>query len=89
MEGIVQSLAGDSGMRIVIGGDWSTGLGLDTDLDSALLNARLGEGLREVYTDTVEQPLPPEFGQLLERISGARAGVSNRRVGLDAEGAAE
>lgn len=64
-------------MRVVTGGDWSIGLGLDSSLDSALLNARLGEGLREVYSDTVEQPLPPEFGRLLAQIGDGPANVGS------------
>lgn len=63
-------------MRVVTGGDWSIGLGLDSSLDSALLSARLGEGLREVYSDTVEQPLPPEFDQLAKQISGDTENIS-------------
>ncbi|MGH1573984.1 NepR family anti-sigma factor [Methylobacterium sp. P31] len=62
-------------MRVATGSDWSIRLGLDSNLDSALLNARLGEGLREVYSDTVQQPLPPEFNQLLKQISDRPANV--------------
>ncbi|MGH1569478.1 NepR family anti-sigma factor [Methylobacterium sp. P31] len=74
-------------MRVVTGSDWSIGLGLDSSLDFALLNARLGDGLREVYSDTVEQPLPSEFGQLLERISGGRADVSGAALSCGPRGA--
>lgn len=70
-------------MRVVTGGDRSIGLGLDSSLDSALLNARLGDGLREVYSDTVEQPLPPEFNQLLKHISGGPENVSGAALSDD------
>ena len=55
-------------MRVVTGGDWSIGLGADANLSSAMLNARLGEGLREIYADLVEQPLPAEFSLLLSSL---------------------
>ena len=55
-------------MRVVTGGDWSVGLGRDSELYSALLTSHLGEGLREIYSDAVEQPLPAEFNGLLGRI---------------------
>lgn len=66
-------------MRVVTGGDWSIGLGLDSSLDSALLSTHLSEGLRAVYRDTVEQPLPAEFGPLLEQMSGGSANVSSHK----------
>ena len=62
-------------MRVVTGGDWSIGLGMDRDLHSALLNPRLGEGLREIYAEVVEQPLPTEFSRLIEKM---RDGVAKR-----------
>lgn len=62
-------------MRVVTGGDWSIGLGQDSELDAALLNACLGEGLRNVFSDTVEQPLPQEFSSLLEKMD---RGVADR-----------
>ena len=55
-------------MRVVTGGDWSIGLGADANLSSAMLNAHLGEGLREIYADVVEQSLPAEFGLLLSSL---------------------
>jgi hypothetical protein len=61
-------------MRVVTGGDWSIGLGADADLSSATLNADLGEGLREIYADLVEQPLPAEFGLLLSSLDGETTG---------------
>ena len=63
-------------MRVVSGGDWSIGLGTDRDMHSALLNPRLGAGLREVYAEVVEQPLPTEFTRLLEKMPD---GVTERR----------
>lgn len=62
-------------MRVVTGSDWSTGLGMDRDLPSALLNPRLGEGLREIYAEIVEQPLPMELSHLLKNM---RDGVAER-----------
>jgi hypothetical protein len=55
-------------MRVVTGGDWSVGLGTDSELYSALLTSHLGEGLREIYSEAVEQPLPAEFSRLLGHI---------------------
>jgi len=55
-------------MRVVTGGDWSIGLGAEDNLNSALLNARLGEGLREIYAGLVDQPRPAGFSQLLSRL---------------------
>ena len=63
----------EAGMRVVTGGDWSIGLGSDSSLGSALLNTCLGEGLREIYSDAVEQPLPAEFRQLLKMLSKCAA----------------
>jgi hypothetical protein len=65
----------EDGMRVVTGGDWSTGLSLDSGSDSTLLKVRLGEGLREVFSDMVEQPLPPEFDRLATQIGGAPRSV--------------
>jgi hypothetical protein len=75
-------------MRVVTGGDWSIGLVLDSSLDSALLNACLGEGLREVYSGTVEEPLPSEFGRLLAQISDGGADVSGTDLRSDHQKAA-
>ncbi len=62
-------------MRVVMGDDWSAGPGLESSSDSALLKVRLGEGLREVFSDAVEQPLPPEFDRSAAQIGGGPTGV--------------
>jgi hypothetical protein len=73
----------EAGMRVVTGGDWSIGLALDSSLDSALVSACLGEGLREVYSGTVGEPLPSGFGRLLAQISDGSADVSGTDLRSD------
>lgn len=62
-------------MRVVTDDELSTGLGLDSSSASTLLKLRLGEGLREIFSDMVEQPLPPEFDRWVAQIGGGSPSV--------------
>jgi hypothetical protein len=48
-------------MQVVRGGDWSIGYNTDGPSSDARLLLRLGEGLRRVYADVVETPVPEEW----------------------------
>ena len=56
-------------MKVMTGGDWSTGFGSDRSLEAALIYKRLGEGLREGYTGVLSEPLPEQFRGLLQQLS--------------------
>lgn len=56
-------------MRVTTGGDWSIGFGSDRSLEAALIYRRLGEGLRQGYTEILNEPLPEHFHGLIEQLS--------------------
>ena len=56
-------------MRVMTGGDWSTGFGSDRTLEAALTYRRLGEDLREHYTGVLSEPLPEQLHGLLKQLS--------------------
>lgn len=55
-------------MKTPPGADWSVGLNTQSSLSDALVLSTLGQGLREIYSDLVDEAVPDHFADLIERL---------------------